>query len=165
MALALNRRKSNVSTLNSRWFCVAMCPVGSYENTILYLYQTTDVLSVNSYLLLLLLYYMYMNFPPFCITAIPTLHHAERWSEQNKRKYIIIPVAALVCTMYCDVITEVYYVSINNPHAICVWPGFCLISIKVCSVLFWKTNGEYGNRHRKQTSTFAIGVTIPIHFP
>ena len=26
--------------------------------------------------------------------------------------------------------------SVNNPHAICVWPGFCLISIKVCSVLF-----------------------------
>ena len=26
--------------------------------------------------------------------------------------------------------------SVNNPHAICVWPGFCLISIKVCYVLF-----------------------------
>ena len=26
--------------------------------------------------------------------------------------------------------------SVNNPYALCVWPGFCLISIKVCSVLF-----------------------------
>ena len=39
--------------------------------------------------------------------------------------------------MYCDVINEVWNVSINNPHVICVWPGFCLISIKDCSVLQW----------------------------
>ena len=30
--------------------------------------------------------------------------------------------------------------SVNNPHAICVWPGFCLISMKVCSVLFCSVN-------------------------
>ena len=29
-------------------------------------------------------------------------------------------------------IIRVWFMSVNNPHAICVWPGFCLISIKVC---------------------------------
>ena len=70
----------------------------------------------------------------------------------------------LVWSMYCDVIIVVWYMSVNNPHAICVWPGFCLISIKVCSVKvcsgirFYREN--YGNCIQSSFLKILISVQV-----